>query len=58
MHGHAAVFDAVAAFVMVKVIGFAIGDDQKQAALAGLFGKAFGDMADRRPKPRIVAGGE
>ena len=34
---HAAVLDPVAAFVMVKVVGFAVGDDKKKPTFPRLF---------------------
>ena len=55
-HSHHAVFDAVATLVMVQIIRFAIGNHQQKPPLAALLGQSRRHMADRGPKPGIMAG--
>lgn len=55
-HGHVAILDAVAPFVMIEVVGFAIGDYQKQAALAWFSCEACRSMADCSTQASVETG--
>ena len=41
---------------MVKVVGLAVSDDEKQAALAGFLGQQVRSVADRGAEAGVVAG--
>ena len=53
---HAGVLDAVAPFVVVEIVGFAVGDDQQQPAFAALLCQIGRGMTDRRAEAGVKAG--
>src|SRR5690606_11721035 len=53
LHRLAAVLDAVAALVVVKVVGLAVGDDEQEPATAGLACEAGRGVADRGAETRV-----
>jgi hypothetical protein len=51
-----AVFDPVLAFVMIQIIGFAVGQHDQQFARTGFSGQLCADVADCGTKAGVMAG--